>query len=164
MALVPKNGNDVIYTPDKLAQKIVNHFKSQIYGSILEPCAGGGAFVRALKKAGFKNITELELERGQDFFKHNAKHDWIITNPPWSKARDFWTHSYQCADNVIFLITVNHLIALKRRLKDMKDAGFSIKEMYMVDTPPAPWPQSGFQLGAVHVQRGWKGKTTITWG
>ena len=165
MTLVPKGGNDRVYTPDQLALDVVEHFLPQINSNarILEPCYGKGAFIKAFKKYGLTNITKLELDKGQDFFLHTNKHDWIITNPPWSKAKDFWTHSYSLANNVVFLITVNHLIALKRRLRDMRDAKFGIKEIYMVETPPNPWPQSGFQLGAIHVQYAWKGKLTLNW-
>ena len=41
----------------------------------------------------------------------------------------------------------------------MREYGFGIKEIYCVDTPKKPWPQLGFQLAAVHTQRGYKGGT-----
>jgi tRNA1(Val) A37 N6-methylase TrmN6 len=157
-SLIPHGGNDKVYTPDDLALKIVKHFKKQIKGRVLEPCAGHGAFVRALQKEGFKPV-ELELDRGLDFFEHHGKVDWIITNPPWSKARDFARHAYTISHDVVFLITANHFTALKARFRDMREAGFAMREIVLVDTPPAPWPQSGFQLTAIHFQKGWKGKT-----
>jgi hypothetical protein len=163
--LIPNGGNDKVYTPDSLAISIVAHFKSQIskYHTILEPCYGQGAFLRAFAKCGFIEVFGLELDKGQDFFEYDQKVDWIITNPPWSKVRDFFIHAYAISDNIIFLITVNHLIGLRRRLSDMNKAGFGIKEILFVDTPPPPWPQSGFQLGALHLQRGWKNKTKLNW-
>ena|SRR5271157_4213427 len=160
-SLIPKGGNDKVYTPDDLALKIVRHFKSQIKGRVLEPCVGGGAFVRALQKEGIKPI-ELELDRGLDFFEWNGKVDWVITNPPWSKARAFAIHAYAVSHDVVFLITLNHFTALKARFRDMKEAGFMIREAALVDTPPVPWPQSGFQLAAIHFQKGWKGKLGFT--
>ena len=41
----------------------------------------------------------------------------------------------------------------------MRNAGFGVKEFYCVDTPKKPWPQLGFQLAAVHTQRGYTGGT-----
>lgn len=160
-ALTPSGGNDVVYTPDDLALKVVRHFKKQINGVVFEPCSGGGAFVRALRKIGIEPI-EGDISKGLDFFDYTKKVDWIITNPPWSKARDFARHSYELADNIVFLITIIHFTALRARLKDMEQANFMIREIALVDTPPYPWPQSGFQLGAVHLQRNWSGETKFT--
>jgi len=96
-----------------------------------------------------------------DFFDYSEKVAWIITNPPWSKARDFARHAYEIADDIVFLITLNHFLALKARFRDMENAGFAIREIALADTPPEPWPQSGFQLGAIHFQRGWNGKLRL---
>ena len=159
-ALVPKGGNDIVYTPDHLAEAIVKHFSPS--GTVLEPCAGGGAFSRAIKKHTGRKPFECEIEKGTDFFKFSHKVDWIVTNPPWSLARKFAQHAYEVADNVVFLITINHFTALKARFRDMEMAGFAIREIALVDTPPKPWPQSGFQLGAIHFQRGYKAKTGFT--
>ena len=159
--LVPTGGNDVVYTPDILSKKIVEHFRPQIRGKILEPCYGGGSFVRALEGEGFR-VTGLELEKGSDFFDYRKKVDWIITNPPWSKARDFLIHSYEISDNVVFLITLHHVLCLRARIRDMGFANFGLKEVVICDTPPKPWPQSGFQLGAIHIQRNFSGN--IKWG
>jgi hypothetical protein len=159
--LVPRGGNDRVYTPDDLAFRIVKHFRKQIKGRVLEPCAGQGAFVRALNLIGIKPI-ELEIDRGLDFFEYFGQVDWIVTNPPWSKARDFARHAYQLSHDVVFLITTNHFTALKARFRDMREFGFMIREIALVDTPPEPWPQSGFQLAAIHFQKGWKGKSGFT--
>jgi hypothetical protein len=47
----------------------------------------------------------------------------------------------------------------------MEEAGWGIKEvprLRRVDTPPDPWPQSGFVVAAVHLQRGWE-SDVFTW-
>ena len=139
--------NDKIMTPLPLCQKIVDHFKPR--GSILEPCAGTGNFVKC-----FNDYTVLhwcEIDKGTDFFDWDMKVDWIITNPPWSKIRMFLKHSYEIADNVVFLMTVNHMYT-KARIKDMQDAGFYINNILLLDMPK-DFPQSGFQLGAVHLKK-----------
>jgi hypothetical protein len=40
---------------------------------------------------------------------------------------------------------------------------FAIKEIYCVPTPTKPWPQLGFQLAAVHTQRGYNGGITMSY-
>lgn len=152
--LVPSNGNDVVYTPDALARQIVEHFKPA--GRVLEPCAGGGAFVRAMP-----GCDAFELALGTDFLEQSGQWDWVVTNPPWSKLRAFLQHSMEVADNVVFLCLVN-AVFMRARYADIQAAGFGIKEVLVVDQPPKPWPQTGFLLGAVHLQRGWTGPTQFS--
>ena len=148
-------GNDIVQTPDALAFAIVKHFLPQITGTVLEPCAGGGAFLRAFKKCGLKKVKSCEIEAGTDFFDFTEHVSWIITNPPWSKARKWLQHSYEIADDVVVLITTLHVLGLRARLRDIDEAGFGIREVLLCTSPPAPWPQSGFQLAAIHLSRGW---------
>lgn len=152
--LIPKGGNDKIYTPDWLAEAIVNHYKP--WGSFIEPCKGGGAFVRAAKNYGLTNITTCEIDEGYDFLQmrepSGEKFSWSISNWPWSKFRPFLQKNLRIADNVVTLTTVNHCLCLKARLRDIKEAGYYIQEILMLDTPKE-FPQSGFQLGAIHLSK-----------
>ena len=88
--------------------------------------------------------------------------EWIVTNPPWSLARRFLQHAYEVADNVVFLIPLNHIVGLRVRIADMERAEFGVKEILLCATPPPPWPPSGFQLAAIHLRRGCRG--AIAWG
>ena len=142
---------DVVYTPVPLAVDIIRHYEPT--GVILDPCMGDGAFY-----LNFPTDSETlwcELDQGMDFFNHSRKCDWIITNPPWSKMRTFLQHSMTLAKNIVFLTSINHY-ATKARLRDMLQANFGIKEFYCFDTPKS-FPQSGFQLAAVHTQLGYTG-------
>jgi hypothetical protein len=64
------------------------------------------------------------------------------------------------ADNVVFLMTVNHAFT-KARLRDVKEAGFGIEEICLMDTPKE-FPQSGFQLSAIKFSRGIKDSIRMT--
>ena len=99
-----------------------------------------------------------EISEGRDFLKVEGKWDWIVTNPPWSQFRVFLVKSMQVADNVVFLSLLNAWF-MRARVRDMQEAGFGLVEVLMVDTPPKPWPQTGFQLAAVHAKRGHTGAT-----
>ena len=145
--------NDEIMTPLSLAEKIVGHFKPK--GRVLEPCRGTGNFLRCLPRG-----TEwCEINSGRDFFDYKKKMDWIITNPPWSKIRAFLQHSLEISENIVFLMTINH-IWTKARLRDIKEASFGIKEILLVETPKE-FPPLGFQIGAVHLKKNYRGKIKI---
>jgi hypothetical protein len=77
----------------------------------------------------------------------------MLINPPWSQIRSFLQHAISLSDNVVFLLAINH-VWTKARLRDIRAAGFGLREIVLVDTP-ARFLKSGFQMGAVHVVRGW---------
>lgn len=89
---------DVIFTPDWAAADMVRHFAPS--GVILEPCRGGGAFMRFLPP----DALWCEISEGVDFFDWNTPVDWIITNPPYTKIRQFLKHSIRVSANVVFLV------------------------------------------------------------
>ena len=139
---------DKVYTPDWLAEAIVNHYKP--WGKCLEPCAGGGAFVRAMKKFGITDIDTMEIDEGDDFIEDILwrHYDWSISNWPWSIFRKFLQQNMRVADNIVTLTTNNHIFAMKARRRDIREAGFFIREELLMDTPKE-FPQSGFQLSAI---------------
>ena len=140
---------DCVQTPIELANAIVNHFKPT--GNILEPCKGDGNFLKALPK----DTEWCEILENKDFFNFEKKVNWIITNPPYSIFRKFTNHSMEIADEIVFLITINH-IWLKARLRDIDEKGFGIKEILLIDTPKT-FPQSGFQFGIIHLSKNYIG-------
>lgn len=152
--LAPSGGNDKVWTPDALALQIVAHFKPA--GRILEPCRGAGALTRAMPGCDW-----CEKDEGRDFLTTLGEWDWVVTNPPWSQFRPFLSHAMSVSENVVFLSLVNAFF-MKARVDDMRRAGFGIVEILLLPTPVKPWPQTGFQLGATHIQRGYAGMTQIT--
>ncbi|NJL19363.1 MAG: hypothetical protein HC901_03615 [Bdellovibrionaceae bacterium] len=101
-----------------------------------------------------------EIKEGRDFFEWEEPVDWIITNPPWSQVRAFLGHAMEVADHIVFLMTVNHAWT-KARVRDVRTRGFGMREIALLDMPPE-FPQSGFQLGAMYYQRGWKGAIALS--
>jgi hypothetical protein len=144
--------NDDIQTPVKLAGRIVRYFNP--IGRIFEPCAGDGHFLQHLPDADW-----CEIKQGRDFLSYEGRVDWIITNPPWSQIRAFLQHSFRAADHVVFLMTINHTWT-KARLRIARENGFGLRTLLLVDTP-ASFPQSGFQLGTVHYEKGWFGAVDL---
>ena len=147
-------GEQAIYTPDELAALIVSHFKPS--GRICEPCKGGGSFVRAMPGCDWYEIAE-----GKNFLTAQGRWDWIVTNPPWELVAEFLAKSMQCSDNIVMLCWLTALYT-KARQRMIREAGWGMVEMLYVPTPPAPWPQSGFQLAAMWLRRGWTGGVQIS--
>ena len=150
MKLIP-NGckrNDIVYTPRYLTKQIIEYF--QPTGKLLEPCNGIGNFLKFMPNADWCEITD-----GRDFFEYNKKVDWIITNPPYSIMRKFLKHSMEVADNIVFLVPLNHFM-LTARLRDIREMGFRIREMLLIDYPDN-FPKMGFALGVIYLQKGYKG-------
>jgi hypothetical protein len=160
VGFVPKSNTpekDLVMTPGWLALDILNHFQPS--ESYLDPCRGDGAFYDQCDVA---QKDWCELGEGRDFLEYQGQANWIITNPPWSKMREFLVKGMEVANNVVYLTTINHYTT-KRRMRDMREMGFGVPEIYCVPTPDKPWPALGFQLAAVHIQKSYIGDTKITW-
>jgi hypothetical protein len=159
MLCPPKNHEkaDIVFTPPRLAKEVIDHFAPT--GKVLDPCRGNGAFYNQFPESCEKDWCEIT--EGRSFFYYQKKVDWIITNPPWSLFKEFLEMGMRISDHVVYLVIINHFMT-KSRLKTMRKWDFGFKEIYCVPTPTVLWPPSGFQLAAVHVEKGWRGPTLFT--
>lgn len=146
--------NDAVFVSRTLAKKIIDHFRPR--GRVLDPSRGEGAFYGQIE--GEKDWCEAGM--GRNFFRYRAKADSIISNPPLSLFRQFLVHSMELSDNVYFLVTLD-LVWSKAVIQDMKERGFGIREIFLVEAP-SPFRQSAFQSGVVHFERGWEGDVRLT--
>jgi len=149
--------SDVVYTPKDLAFRIVDHFKP--WGSVLEPCCG--------TEQGYIDHPAFthwcEVRKGKDFFDYEKFHDWIITNPPYSTFAQFLEGSLYTANEIVLgPIKADQIFSSKKRLRVIKEEGFGIREIVLMDTPPKPWPQTGFQYCAVWLSRNYFGPINFT--
>ena len=148
---------DIVMTPEWLAQDIIKHFNPS--GKILDPSRGLGAFYNNFNT---DNKDWCEIAEGKNFFDYKETVNWIITNPPWSKMQQFLSYGMKISTNIVYLTTINHYTT-KKRIRDMRQNNFAIKEIYCVPTPEKPWPQLGFQLAAVHTQKDYDGKILMSY-
>jgi hypothetical protein len=94
---VVRRDNDAYYTLQ--AQTAIDALVeyAQVGGHILEPCVGRGHLVEALRKRGrgFLTTNDIDPEVDAHFtldvsrpFEHAniGRVDWVVTNPPFSKA------------------------------------------------------------------------------
>ena len=150
-----KYGKDVVYTPDDIALDIVRHF--QPTGKILDPCRGDGAFFRHLPA----NAEWCEIEQGRDFFLWTEPVDWLIGNPPYAVFSDWLRHSFTLAHDIVYLIPVNKVFNSYTMMRDIAAWG-GVREVYTIAAGSTIRFPVGFAVGAVHLQRGYRGGMMTT--
>lgn len=117
-----KSGNsqtDKVYTPVNIVKEIIAKF--DLYGKVLDPFKGKGAFYDNLPTEIDKDWCEID--EGRDFFDYSDKVDWIISNPPYSIYPEVMKHSFEIADNIVYLIPLSKLVSSLGRIHDIKAWG-----------------------------------------
>jgi hypothetical protein len=79
-------------TPEWVTKAVVPHLGRGLH--VWEPAAGSGKMVRALAQAGC-TVEASDIADGRDFLQTPAifNCDAIVTNPPYSRAREFIEHA-----------------------------------------------------------------------
>ena len=149
------NPNDVVYTPLHIAKLIVDMFKPE--GKCLEPCKGAGAFLEYLPAG----TDWCEIQEGKDFFEYTDKVDWIISNPPYSNWDKWLQHSFDIADNVVYLVPLAKVWKSWRMIKMIKEYG-GIKAVWITPASRCGFP-FGFPCGAFHFKRGYDGPMEVSY-
>ena len=108
--------NDDISTPLEISKMIINMF--DLYGIILDPFKGDGSFYNQYPKHVSKDWCEIKENR--DFFKYDKKVDWIISNPPYSILDEVLEHSFEIADNIVYLVPLSKIVSSMGRIRKIK--------------------------------------------
>lgn len=151
-----KSDSDKVYTPETIAKIIINEF--DLSGKVLDPCRGKGAFYDNLPETVSKEWCELDA--GKDFFEYNEKVDWIISNPPYSVFTRWLEHSFEIADNIVYLIPLYMLTTSFNKIDSIINYG-GIKEILIFSDVPSKnwhWPIS-WPVCAVYFKRNYTGLT-----
>lgn len=106
--------NDFYATPDYTVDSLFQFIKWNKMISFFEPCKGDGAIYD--KVPGNKHKFYTELSEGKDYFEYKPynKFDLIVTNPPFSLAKEFLDKSLTEAHTVCYLLRLNFLGAQVR--------------------------------------------------
>lgn len=145
------NEKDVVYTPGWLAKELIDYFKPS--GSILEPCAGDNAFLKYLPTAAWCEIT-----KGKDFFLCHDKFDWVFGNPPYKIFGDWLRHSFEIAENIMYLIPINKIYNSYGTMKEIKKYG-GVSKIYVIGRGELANFTMGYPVGGVHFKKNYKGGT-----
>jgi hypothetical protein len=143
---------DIVYTPDWLAFDIVKHFSPA--GVCLDPCVGGGAFLKHLPEGS----DWCEIEKGKDFYAWTEKVNWIVSNPPYSHLLAWIRHSFKVAENIVYLMPVHRVFSSSEFLFDLLKWG-GVAEIRLYGTGTVAGFAFGNALGAVHYKAGYRGST-----
>ena len=149
------NISDKVYTPDDVAEDIVRFFAPT--GSILEPCKGGGAFLKHLPT----DTLWCEIDEGVDFFDFDQKVEWIVTNPPYSTFDKWLTRSLEIASDIVFLIPVPKLMASYNKMNEVYEWGGIAHIRYYASGRKMGFP-FGFPVAAFHLKKGYTGSIETT--
>ncbi len=147
------NPNDVVFTPEWLAEHICKLFP--ISGKVLEPCKGEGAFLKYLPK----DSDWCEIVEGKNFYDYDNKVDWIVTNPPYSDFNRFLSHSFEIAENIVLLVPVAKMFKSMGTLKSIFDYGGFVS-IFPLPASKAGFP-FGFPCGVYYLKRNYRGNTKI---
>lgn len=148
--------NDCIATPEWVVKDMVEHFKPS--GSILDPCSGDGIFLKYLPS----HTLHCEIKEGRDFYNFHVTVDWIISNPPYSIFSDFLRHSFEIADNIVYLIPANKPFNSYKMMQEIRAWGGIVEVRVIAPGSRLKFP-IGFCIAAVHFKRGYNGETKISY-
>jgi len=147
--------NDKVLTPPNIAKQIIDMFELQ--GTVLDAFMGDGAFYNQYPD----NVEKdwCEIDKGRDFFEYNKKVDWIITNPPYSIFEKVLEHSFEIADNIVYLVPLSKIVSSMGRIRQIKAFG-GVPLSYIIGASKCGFP-FGFPCCAVHIKRNYSGLTEI---
>jgi len=106
---------DFYSTPYSLTWELIklNEFPSG--STIYEPASGSGAIASQLEKAGFIVMQDDIRTTGKDFLECSNRHDFIVTNPPFSLFDEFVIKAKECSKKFAFIMKTNFLGAHSRQ-------------------------------------------------
>jgi len=116
---------DRIFTPPELAKKLIRKIPSVAGDTWLDPCYGTGVFFDNFP-AGENDYCEIDM--GKDFLEYDKKHDWVVTNIPFSRPKEFiFKMADSCKKGFGILCLANSMTAT--RLKKLEDMGLYLHSM-----------------------------------
>lgn len=120
---------DLYSTPEYAFKPLLPYLPKSRY--IWEPAAGDGRLIRWINESrlrisswgkdinhGFSSVDGvmvIDKDYGQDFLQDYHTREVVVTNPPFSLAQEFVSHSLEVADETFMLLRLNFLGAQKRR-------------------------------------------------
>jgi len=117
--MTTRRKNDLYPTESAVTKILLQQFPN-MRGCILEPCAGPGLMVEALKYPGFRVIYTNDIDSAYDTaYTGDAgsptaecwqrEWDWVVTNPPFSEAERILPLALGRADKVAFLLRLTYM-------------------------------------------------------
>jgi hypothetical protein len=151
---IAQNPRDVVYTPDWVVRDMVAFFQPS--GRILEPCRGDGVFLEYLPGAEW-----CEIQKEKDFYAWNARVDWIMSNPPYTKYLRWLKHSLEIAEHIVYLIPCDYALNTMEGIKEVYQWG-GIQHIRVYGDGRALGFPVHRPIGAVHYTKNYQGSVNIS--
>lgn len=127
-----RNENDFYPTPVYSVKPLVDLIDWSRVNSFLEPCKGDGAIYDLVD---CKIKQWAEINEGVDYLQRVfSEADLIITNPPFTLAKEFLEKSLTESDCVCYLLRLNYLGSSKRK-PFWKQVGTPNKLLVLIKRP-----------------------------
>ena len=110
---VDRNKTDFYATPTEVTVALLDFLEDKMLidppATIWEPAMGNGAMFDVMLDRGYRVLgsdlhPQVDILPSIDFLKTNTECDWIITNPPFSKATEFIVHALELGKPCAFLL------------------------------------------------------------
>jgi hypothetical protein len=119
------SNRDKIYTPEYIVKRLISKIPYTVEDSWCDCCYGNGVFFVNFPS---ENKEFFEIDLGKDFLKNEEKYDWVVTNIPFSKPKEFiFKMAESCKKGFGILCLANSMTAT--RLKKLKEMGFYLYSM-----------------------------------
>ena len=133
--------NDELYTPSTLSKKLIQNIPVNEEDSCLDPFYGTGSFFNNFNSNSENKYCEINL--GKDFFRYTKKHDWVISNPPFSQLTKVFEHTLMISKLGFAYILPSYSLTCNR-LKIASESGFHLNKLIHFKNPKE-W-MLGFQM------------------
>lgn len=163
--------SDFYQTPFSMTEQLLENETFDDVFTVIEPCVGEGAISKVLKKNKL-TVYEMDINKGQDYLKFKADigYKYIITNPPFSLAKEFIQKSKEIyTEKIAMLLPLNYLHGQERYNIDIFN---ELKCIYVFTRYPMLTDKvrkdgkynTGMMVYAWYIwQKDYKGKPKINW-
>lgn len=109
-----RNKSDFYSTPLSMTHQLLNHESFDTSKYVLEPCCGNNAVTRVLVSRGYE-VINFDIREGADFLDFYDYFPYIITNPPFSLAKEFILKCKEvCTKKFALLLPLSYLHGKER--------------------------------------------------
>ena len=116
---------DRIFTPEEIVKKLIAKIPSEEGDSWCDPCYGQGVFFNNFPT---ENKEFYEIDMGKDFLTCIKDYDWVVTNIPFSRPKEFIEKmSNRCKKGFGILCLANSMTAT--RLEQLESKGLYLHSM-----------------------------------
>jgi predicted RNA methylase len=148
-----RHPSDFYVTPEQPIRKFLENYKLKS-GAILDPAAGDGMFSRVIKDCGYKNTidsVEIRAEEHENLFmssdavymedflswKPDKEYRTIITNPPFSLAKEFIQKCFEIKQKDTDIIMLLRLSFLESKDRYEFWQEHSVNKVYVLSRRPS---------------------------